>query len=118
MHASEDGLNMKFAIALPNYLESLKGSCHLPLSLKTVLSPFGLSHQALEDDTVCIGMVCDYLQESFGDSEYIDPIDVGVACWELGHLPAGGFLDEAAFLILRMVQETFNEGREFKIETK
>ena len=103
---------MKFAISLPTFLNCLQEKSHLPLSLKAVLSPFGISHQALEDDSLCVGMVCDYLQESFSEGEFIDPIDVGVACWELGYLPAGTFLDEASFLVLRMVQETFNETRD------
>ncbi len=79
-----------------------------PVSLNRLLAPFGLGHGGEEDSTLFIGMVCDHLLNSYKNDEAIDPIDVGMACLDLGYEPASQFLEEASFLLCRMLEENLS----------
>ena len=98
---------MKLTIQLSEYIASLKGYSNAPLTLDRLTSPFGIASNRSESDTLLVGHVLDTLVELGPNSALehsIDCIDVATAAFELGHEEAGPFLDEAPYIMYRMLR--------------
>lgn len=97
---------MKQSMPFKEYLKILKGYSNLPLSLNRLTLPFGIISDNKESDYLLVGHLLDELQSRLKDgSEAVDCIDVAACAYDLGHDDAEQFLDQAPYLMLRMIKE-------------
>ena len=96
---------MKLTMMLSEYLQLLKSYSNSVLTLNRLTLPFGIISGSEESESILVGHVLDDLAARFADTDTIDPIDAVAAAYELGHEPAGVFLDEAPYILSRMAQE-------------
>jgi hypothetical protein len=96
---------MKLNMQLKDYFRILRAYSNIPLTLNRLTLPFGVISGSDESDTLLVGHVLDDLASRLGADEAIDCIDVVAAAYDLGHEPAGDFLDEAPYLMSRMAKE-------------
>lgn len=97
---------MKLTMMFSEYLKLLRPYSNTGLSLNRLTLPFGIISGSDESDNLLVGHVLDDLATRFADTDTIDPIDAAAAAYELGHEPAGDFLDEAPYILSRMAQES------------
>lgn len=97
-------MKMKWNMPFSEYLNILKGHSNRPLTLNRLTLPFGVISGSQESETLLVGHVLDELASRMGSEQTVDCIDVVAAAFELGHEPAGPFLDEVPYIISRMVQ--------------
>ncbi len=95
---------MKISMTFKDYLDFLGSYANSPLTLNRLTLPFGIISDSLESDGLLVGHVLDELASRLGSGEAVDCIDVAAAAFELGHDPAGPFLDEAPYIMSRMLQ--------------
>ncbi len=79
--------------------------------MKVLTLPFGISSDESASDVLLIGHVLDDLLETMKPGETIDCLDVAAIAYNLGHEPAGNFLDEAPWIIFKMNREFLEEHR-------
>ena len=65
---------------------------------------FGMEVGIDVDQGILVGPVVEELISRFKSHEMIDCLDVAAAAWELGHEPAGLFLDEAPYLLFAAIR--------------
>ncbi len=97
---------MKQSMPFKEYVKILKGYSNVPLSLNRLTLPFGIVSDKKESDYLLVGHILDELASRLKDySEAIDCIDVAACAYDLGHDDAEKFLDDAPYLMLRMIKE-------------
>lgn len=97
---------MKPSMPFKEYLKILKGYSNVPLSLNRLTLPFGIISDNKEDDFLLVGHVLDELASRIKDgAEDIDCIDVAACAYDLGHDNAEEFLDEAPYIMFRMIKD-------------
>lgn len=97
---------MKQSMPFKEYVKILKGYSNLPLSLNRLTLPFGIISDNKESDYLLVGHILDELQSRLKDGEEaVDCIDVAACAYDLGHDDAEQFLDQAPYLMLRMIKE-------------
>ena len=96
---------MKLNMTLKEYLRSLRAYSNIPLTMNRLTLPFGVISGSEESTSLLVGHVLDDLSSRLEGSSAIDCIDVAAVAWELGHEPAGPFLDEAPYILSRAAKE-------------
>lgn len=96
---------MKLAMRFCDYLKILRPYSNIALTLNRLTLPFGIISGSDESDGILVGHVLDDLASRFADGDKVDAIDVVAAAYDLGHEPAGPFLDEAPYIMSRMAKE-------------
>ena len=74
------------------------------MSLARLLAPFDIAADSTPDESLIMGHVIEALAEEFLELETIDCMDVATAAYELGHDPAGHFLDQAPMMIVQYLR--------------
>lgn len=95
---------MKTSMSFKEYVEFLKSYSNRPVTLNRLTLPFGIISDSIESETVLVGHVLDDLATRFAGKDQIDCIDAAATAYDLGHEPAGGFLDQAPYILSRMAQ--------------
>lgn len=95
---------MKTSMLFKDYIAMLKGYSNYPVTLNRLTLPFGIISDSIESDTVLVGHVLDDLTARFEAKDPVDCIDVAASAFDLGHEPAGSFLDQAPYVLSRMAQ--------------
>lgn len=90
---------------LGEYLKLLRPYSNSPVTLNRITLPFGILSNGVASDTLLMGHVFDDLVSRIPLDQTIDCIDVAAAAYDLGHEPAGDFLDEAPYIMARMARE-------------
>ena len=98
---------MQLHIPFGAYKKQLRLHSNEPVTLTTLLSPFGLPVSGEEDSSLCVGLVLDQLAENFYDFECIDPLDVATAAWELDYKPARDFLTTGPGLLTKFFSDEY-----------
>ncbi len=93
---------MKLQMTLGEYIKLLRPYSNSPVSLNRLTLPFGIISNSLESNALLMGHVLDDLASRFPHEQTVDCIDVVATAYELGHEPAGDFLDEAPYIMSRM----------------
>lgn len=96
---------MKLSMKFSDYLGILKGYSNIPLTLNRLTLPFGVISGSDASDTLLVGHVLEDLATRLAGDQAVDPIDVAAAAYDLGHEPAGAFLDEAPYILGRMAKD-------------
>ncbi len=97
---------MKQSMPFKEYLKILKGYSNVPLSLDRLTLPFGIISDNKESDYLLVGHILDELASRLNNhSEAVDCIDVAACAYDLGHDDAEQFLDQAPYLMVRMIKE-------------
>ena len=96
---------MKFSMTVGEYVKLLRPYSNSPVSLNRITLPFGILSNSLASDTLLMGHVLDDLASRLPLDQSVDCIDVVAAAYDLGHEPAGDFLDEAPYIIARMARD-------------
>jgi hypothetical protein len=96
---------MKLNMTLKEYLRILKAYSNIPLTMNRLTLPFGVISGNEESDTLLVGHVLEDLMQRLEADQAIDCIDVAAAAYDLGHEPAGPFLDEAPYILSRAAKE-------------
>ena len=96
---------MKINMQFKDYLSFLRNYCNSPLTLNRLTLPFGIISNSESSNTLLVGHVLEELATRFETDQAVDCIDVVAAAHELGHESAEAFLEEAPYIISRMVQE-------------
>lgn len=99
------GLFVKLAMPFKDYLKLLRGYSNVPLTLNRLTLPFGVISGSDASDTLLVGHVLDDMLARYEGHQMVDCIDVAAAAYELGHEPAGPFLDEAPYIMSRMAKD-------------
>jgi hypothetical protein len=94
----------KVTMTLRDYLETVKSHMNRELSLNLMILPFGLEVDIEVDRGILVGHVVEELMSRFKPADTIDCLDVAAAAWELGHEPAGAFLDEAPYRMFAAIR--------------
>lgn len=96
---------MKPSMPFKEYLSILKGYSNVPLSLNRLTLPFGIISDNKESDVLLVGHVLDEIASRLKNyAEDIDCIDVAACAYDLGHDHAEAFLDEAPYIMFRMMK--------------
>jgi len=95
---------LKVTITLREFLLAVGTHMNRALSLNLLILPFGLEGEIEVDQGLLVGHVIDELTSRFKPSDMIDCLDVAAAAWELGHEPAGDFLDEAPYRMFAAIR--------------
>lgn len=98
---SKNGGLMHLSMRLSDYFDALSGAEQVPVSLELILEPFGFFYHGDSDQSLLAGDFMACLAVEFGGDDWIDPTDIASAALELGHGPAGQFLEEAPWLMLQ-----------------
>lgn len=88
------------AMPLSRYNEQLKAFSNAPLSLASLLRPFGIACSSVASDYLFIGHLLDELATQWRGHQAVDALDVATVAYELGFDPAGDFLDASPELLL------------------
>lgn len=97
---------MKPSMSFKEYLSILKGYSNIPLSLNRLTLPFGIISNNKESDVLLVGHVLDEIASRLKDpGEAIDCIDVAACAYDLGHDHAEEFLDQAPYIMFRMLKD-------------
>lgn len=80
-------------LELADYERALKGKENESVTMELLLKPFGIKANGPKDKNLLMGLILDHLHDVFPARATIDPFDVAGAAWELGHEPAGVFLE-------------------------
>ncbi len=93
-------------IPLSLYALQMKHQSNKPISLKSIMEPFcmGLS-KGQEDPFLLVGHLLEELLDQNDPKSFIDPLDVASMAWELGHEPAGEFLERGPLLMYHLMKE-------------
>jgi len=94
----------KVKMTLKDYLLTVESHLNLALSLNLMIVPFGLEVDIDVDQGILVGHVVEELISRFKFTDSIDCLDVAAAAWELGHEPAGAFLDEAPYRMFAAIR--------------
>lgn len=90
---------------LGDYIKLLSPYSNAPVTLNRITLPFGVISNAIASDSLLMGHVLDDLAQRLPLDQTIDCIDVAAAAYDLGHEPAGDFLDEAPHIMARMAKD-------------
>ncbi len=90
---------------LGDYLKLLSPYSNSPVTMNRITLPFGILSNSLASDTILMGHVLEDLSQRLPLDQMIDCLDVAAAAYDLGHDPAGDFLDEAPFIMARMARD-------------
>jgi hypothetical protein len=90
---------------LGDYLKLLRPYSNSPVTLNRITLPFGILTNAIASDTLLMGHILEDLSQRLPLDQTIDAIDVAAAAYDLGHEPAGDFLDEAPYLMARSAKD-------------
>ena len=96
---------MKLNMPFKEYLDFLRGYSNSPLTLNRLTLPFGIISNSVPSSTLLVGHVLEDLSERIGLDQAVDCVDVVASAYDLGHEPAGDFLDEIPQLISKMAQD-------------
>lgn len=97
----------QLSMTLRDYIKMQKNESNHPLSLASILKPFGIGTDCqIESPDLLTGHVIDELNDIFSPFTTIDPLDVAAAAWELGFDPANQFLDEGPQIIYHALMLT------------
>jgi hypothetical protein len=92
---------VKLALKFKDYLKPLSSMENQPLTLDVALKPFGIRYPYHKSFNLVMGHLIDYLRSEFESSSSIDPMDVCIAAWELGHQEAQPFMENPPRFINR-----------------
>ena len=95
---------MKVTMTLREYLLKVEPHMNRALSLNLLILPFELESEIEVDQGILVGHVIEELISRFKPNDEIDCLDVAAAAWELGHEPAGAFLDEAPYRLFEAIR--------------
>lgn len=97
-------------LPLKHYLKHLKPLSNEPLSIKKLMSPFGLLLDDLKDhEFLLVGHVLDDLADQKSENDMIDPVEVASSAWELGYEPAKTFLENGSILIYSLIKSEYRQ---------
>jgi hypothetical protein len=96
---------MRISMPFKEYLRILKAYSNSPLTLNRLTLPFGIIGGNEESTSLLLGHVLDDLASRFDGDEAVDFIDVAATAYDLGHEPAGEFLDQAPHILSRLSTE-------------
>ncbi len=96
---------MKLDMQFKDYLKFLISHSNEPMTLNKLTLPFGIRSNGGESNTLLVGHILEVLAERHEKGQLVDCIDVVATAWELGHEPAGEFLDEIPYIISEMAEE-------------
>ena len=88
-----------------DYLNSQKIHGNAPLTMESLLRPFGLNFRGGRDQYLLLGHVLDELCEEFSAEDDVDPIDVSAVALSLGYTDAERFIEESPWIMVQMAQE-------------
>ena len=91
---------MKSTLPLKDYVNSLSGNEHTPVSMEELLRPFepDTATKGNPDEALVMGNIIESLQNEFTTEDMIDPIDVAATAYSLGYEEAAYFLDDTPWL--------------------
>ena len=96
---------MSLTMRFTEYLRILRPYSNSPLTLNRITLPFGIIAGSEENSSLLVGHVLDDLATRYSAEDNVDAIDVVASAYDLGHEPAGAFLDEAPYIMSRMAKE-------------
>ena len=91
---------MKSTLPLKDYVNSLLGCEHNPVSMEELFRPFepDTATKGNPDEALVMGNIIEGLQSEFTTDDMIDPIDVAATAYSLGYEEAAYFLDDTPWL--------------------
>jgi hypothetical protein len=97
---------MKLSMRFKEYVDLMKNQSNMSLTVNRLTIPFGVAADVSQSEDLLIGHILDAMGEEFDPDDSVDFMDVAAFAYELGHDPAGNFLEEAPYIAYRMANES------------